>query len=513
MSTLAVADQQYQILASLRRLGGRVTSGDVAADSGLDSADVRHGLKSLLASHRGHLDVSDSGELLYQFDRRLIERGSEPFLARAKRAVSSFLGRAFRVWIVVMLVVYFVVFVALVIGALFAGQRGGQGGGRRRGRWGGRGGGSLPNFFFWYWIWGPHWRIGRPYYGRRWERTLAHDDTVPFYKKVFAFVFGPDRPRPTQEQRDRDTIRLIRSRQGVLTAAELMEQRALTLPEAEEELGRLMGAHDGEPLVSPDGVVVYAFPGLMTSAQGRVRVRAPNPSWMRLEYPLELTGNTARANAAIAGMNGFTLAAAATAPWFIFPRLGIGGPAAVWGLMVVPIVFSALFFGVPFFRRFAIRRENRRREARNLRRVLLGYVDSRELDGGRAVGLTEAHLHVSARLEKQVVTREAVEAALNALAAEFDADVTAADDGNLWFRFDAIRRQYAAGETVRRTLQLENRTLGEIVYSTADSGKEAEERELALFDRKLAGDEALSGYLPSVDRVAYEDDFEVVAHG
>lgn len=512
MSTLAVAEQQYQILASLRRLGGRVTSGDVAADSGLDSGEVRRSLKSLLASHRGHLDVSDSGELLYQFDPRLIERGSEPFLARAKRAVSSFLARAFRVWIVVMLVVYFVIFVALVIGALVAGREGRGGGGRRSRRWGGRGGG-LPNFFFWYWIWGPHWRIGRPYYGHRWERTLAHDDTVPFYKKVFAFVFGPDRPRPTPEQRDRDTIRLIRSRQGVLTAAELMEHRALTRPEAEEELGRLMGAHDGEALVSPDGVVVYAFPGLMTSARGRVRVRAPNPSWMRLEYPLELTGNTAGANAAIAGMNGFTLAAAATAPWFIFPRLGIGGPAAVWGLMVVPIVFSALFFGVPFVRRFLVRRENRRRASRNVRRVLLGYVYARVLEGGMAVGLTEAHLHVESQLKDRDVTRQAVERELHALAVEFDADVTAADDGNLWFRFDAIHRQYAASETVRRTLQLENRTLGEIVYSTADSGKQAEERELALFDRELVGGESLRRYLPSVDRVAYEDDFEVVASG
>ncbi|MGD8279142.1 MAG: hypothetical protein PVH00_13985 [Gemmatimonadota bacterium] len=512
MSTLAIAEQQYRILASLRQLGGRATSGDVAAGSGLDSADVRRGLKTLLASHRGHLEVSDSGELLYQFDPRFIKRGTEPLLARAKRAVSSFLARAFRIWIVVMLVVYFVIFVALVIAALLASQRDGQGGGRRGRRWGGRGGGGMPNFFFWYWIWGPRWRLGRPYYGHRWERTLAHDDTVPFYKKVFAFVFGPDRPRPTQEQRDRDTLRLIRSRQGVLTAAELIEHRALTRPEAEEELGRLMGAHDGEALVSPDGVVVYAFPALMTSAHGPVRVRPPNPSWMRLEYPLELTGNTKGTNAAVAGMNGFTLAAAATAPWFIFPRLGIGGPAAVWGLMVVPIIFSALFFGVPLVRRFWIRRENRRREARNLRRVLLGYVYARVLAGG-AVGLTEAHLHVSDRLENRAVTRDAVEAALHALAAEFDGHVTTADDGNLWFRFDAIHRQYAAGETVRNTLRLENRTLGEIVYSTADTAREAEDRELALFDRKLEGDEALRGYLPSVDRVAYEDDFEVVASG
>ena len=99
-----------------------------------------------------------------------------------------------------MLVVYFAVFVALVVAALVAmASRGGDN--RGRGGWGrpGRGGGvgRLPfgNFWLWYYIWTPRWRLGRPYYGRRWERTLPKEDRVPFYKKVFAFVFGPDRPR------------------------------------------------------------------------------------------------------------------------------------------------------------------------------------------------------------------------------------------------------------------------------------------------------------------------------
>lgn len=512
MSTLALAERQSDIMSSLRRLKGRGTVGDVVADSGLAADHVRAGLKELLESHRGHLAVSDSGELLYEFDPSLIERGTEPFLARAKRAITSAVTSGFKAWIVIMLVVYFVVFVVLVIAALVASQRGSD---SRSGGWGGgrgrRGGFGMPNLWFWYWIWGPRWRIGRPYYGHRWERTLDKDDKVPFYKKVFAFVFGPDRPTLTQKQLDRGTLRLIRARNGVLTTAELVEHTGSTFPDAEEEMGRVLGAYDGEAAVSPDGELVYAFPGVMTTAHERGRVRDPNPAWLRLEYPQELTGNTTGANAAVIAMNAFTLTAAATSPWFIFPRLGLGGTAAFIGLVLVPVVFSVLFFMGPLVRMVGVTIENRRRSGRNVRRVLLGLVYKRSIDQGRPIVVDEAHHFVNSRLEDQDVSRGAVESVLHDLAAELDAEVSTDDEGALQFAFPAIREQFLASETVRNTLRLENRQLGDIVYDTSDSAEEAGDRDLALFDRQLEGEARLDRYLPDADRVAFHDDFEMVA--
>ena len=512
VGALTAAGHDADILASLRRLKGRGTVGDVAADSGLPNEAVRRSLKALLESHRGHLAVSDSGDLLYEFDPRLIERGSEPVLARASRAAGRLLRGAFKAWIVVMLVGYFVVFVALVIAALVASRRGGdsRGGWSRGGRH--RGHFPMPNLWFWYLIWGPRWRVGRPYYGHRWERTLDEEDRVPFYKKVFAFVFGPDRPKPTQSQIDRSSIRLIRARQGVITTADLVEHSALPLPEAESEMGRLLGAYEGEAAVSPDGELVYAFPELMTSARVERRVRAPNPAWLRLERPLDLTGNSAGANAAIAGMNGFTLVAGATAPWFIFPRLGIGGPAAFVGLVLVPVVFSVLFFGIPLLRMLSVARENRRRGARNVRRVLLGLVYRRTLSAGDPISVDEAHRHVSSRLADTVVERGDVEAALHGLAREFDAEVTSDTSGALRFAFPALSREVLAGEAMRRKLELDKKSLGEIVFSTSDTAEEADARDQRLFDRALAeADIDADRFVPAVERVAYEDDYELVA--
>ena len=104
-----------------------------------------------------------------------------------------------------------------------------------------------------------------------------------------------------------------------------------------------------------------------------------------------------------------------------------------------------------------------------------------------------------------------MERELEALAAELDADVSVLDDGQVRYRFEEIPRQMAASESARRRLRLEERTVDEIVFSTSDTPEEAGERDLALFDRALAPSELdLDRYLPSLDRVGYEYDFELV---
>jgi uncharacterized membrane protein YbhN (UPF0104 family) len=510
MSSLALADNQYDILSALRQLDGKATVGDVVAGTGLPADAVETGMKALLESHRGHLAVSDTGELLYSFDKKLIERGTEPLLARMKRSAYGLFTKVFKVAIVATLAIYFVVFVALVIAALVANQRGGGG---RRGGWGrGSGHGRLPfgNLWFWYWIWGPRWRLGRPYYGRRWERTLEKDDKVPFYKKVFAFVFGPDEPKATPQQLDLDTLRFIRARKGVLTTPELVQLTALPLPEAEEEMGRLLGSYGGEAVVSPGGELAYGFPGVMTSAHGRVSVREPEPAWMRLEYPKELTGNSGGANAAVVGINAFNLLAAATAPWFIFPRLGIGGPLAFVGLVVIPIVFSLLFFAVPGLRMLGVKRGNRRRARRNVRRVLLGLVYQDALKRGRGVTEKEAVAHVTKLLTGRSGTEREITAELHTLAAEFDADVVVGPNGEAVYRFTKLRAEVAEGERMRQSMSLDEKRIGDIVYSTADSPTEAGDRDLEAFDRDLAAAPAGLGRLaPGVDRVEYREDWEI----
>ena len=460
-------------------------------------------LKGLLETLRGHLEVTDSGELLYQFDPKLIARDREPLGVRFRRAAWSAFKTGFKIWTAVMLVAYVVIFVLVIVALLFASRD-------REGFGGRRGGMGIGDLFILHWIFGGGgWRRGSLYYGDSHAKKLPKEAQPPFYKKVFAFIFGPDEPKPTQRQRDRSVLQLIRARRGVLTATELVEHGGLSLADAHEEMGRLTGAYGGDPRVSRRGEIVYAFPGLMKSAHGRVRATEPSPAWLRLEYPKKLTGNAAGANALVGSLNGFNLGAAVVLG--LGPTLAGAPPDALWfyGLGVVPAVFSTMFFGIPAARWFGLRRENEARKTRNIRRLLIGYVYAGSVRKARWLSVDEAIAHVARRLEGWKAPPENIVAELEKLAAEFNAEVDDGDAG-LRYRFPELRLNMVEAEMTRK-LKLGGQELGRVVYSTSDESATASERDLEAFDRELAGANVdLSRYLPSPGRVGYEEDFESV---
>ena len=512
IATTTPAAPDPTLASALRDLGGRATLGDVVSATGMPDHEAETALKSLLETHRGHLEVSDSGDLLYQFDRKLIARDQVPFGVRFRKAAWSAFKTGFKVLTAVVLVAYVVIFVLLILALMFANKddRGGGFGGRRGGGFG------IGDFLLLHWLMGGRgWSRGSLYYGDRHARRLPKEARPPFYKKVFAFIFGPEEPRPTQVQKDRSVLRLIRARKGVITSAELVEHTGLAMADADEEMGRLTGAYGGDPRVSERGEVVYAFPGLMKSAHGRVRAKEPNPAWMRLEYPKKLTGNAVGSNVGIGALNGFNLVAS-----FVLglgPAVGTAtveavpvGPLWFWGLGVVPATFSTMFFGIPLLRSLALKGQNAGRMRRNVRRLLIGLVYERSISAVRWITVGEAIGHVQKRLKDWKVSPKVVLRELEKLAAEFDAAVEA-DDAGFRYRFPAVRESFVEAELMRRRLKLQDQKLGRIVYATSDTGAEASQRDREAFDRELARAEVdVSRYLPSPGRVGYEEDFEVV---
>ncbi len=488
-------DDERSVRKALRRMDGRGTVADLARATGLDFDRTEASLKQLLDVYRGHLAVGESGDLVYSFDPRLIRRDHDSWGARLIRAVGSGLAIGFKVWIMLMLVVYFAVFVVLALAMLVGVSA--QGGGRRGG---GRRGGAIPISPF-RWFWAPRWRVRRRYYGNRHEqkRELA----IPFYKKIFSFVFGPDDPELTDADRDQEVLQLVRARRGVLTVPELVELNGAPLPEAEEEMGRVVGRFGGEPQVTADGEILYAFPDLMVSAHGPVLEEEPVPTWRKLEKPKELTGNGKGTDTVIAGLNGFNLFMAATSPVLLMPQLGLSGPLVEFGLFQMPLAFSTLFFAIPAVRSVGVKAENGRRWLRNVRRAVVGYVYRSTLGRGGSVSVEGLLPEVRRYLRERTAQRGEVEQALHQLAAEFDADVVVDDQGHHQYTFPKVRQAFLASADGRSQLRLEERSVGDVVYSSADDAQEAEQRDLKNFDRELAG------YVEAPKRVRHLADYEV----
>jgi hypothetical protein len=272
----------------------------------------------------------------------------------------------------------------------------------------------------------------------------------------------------------------------------------------------------------------------MVSAHGAVEESDPPAAWQRLEPRLPVTGNSAGTNVAIAGINTFNLLAAATAPWFIFPRLGIGGTAAEIGLVWIPVVFSLSFFAVPLFRLPAVWRENARRAVRNVRKAVLGLVSRASLSGPEAepVSLDQARTLVRERLKNRGGN---VQKVMDRMVAEFDGEVEVTADGSTRFRFPGFRSAMEAANRLRARLGLGREGVGRIVYASDDDAATQGARDLETFDRELAeggsapeveppaedrtadavralpAPDPLEAWMGDPDRLAYRDELELAA--
>ena len=58
-----------QIVRSIEKLDYRVTVGDVAAQAGLELNFAQQGLLALASEARGHLQVAESGDVVYLFPK------------------------------------------------------------------------------------------------------------------------------------------------------------------------------------------------------------------------------------------------------------------------------------------------------------------------------------------------------------------------------------------------------------------------------------------------------------
>ena len=431
----------------------KLTRADAVALTGLPNEQAEPALKSLVATYRSHMAVTDEGELVYEFDPSLERRDKVPLSERlaaagqvAWRAFQTF----FKIWIVVTLVVYVVAFLAMMISMMVA--RSSDDRDDRRG-----GGGGLP----WLWFWlmpdlAPP-GYGRDPYGR--QRRQRSGPKKRFYLSVFDFVFGPKAALHDPREADKRLLAFLRDHKGRVTAAELSALTGLSLAAAEEELTRLMVEYDGEVEVADDGTLLYVFEQVMPSASAAGTHWAW--AWDKADPVPALTGNTGATDGVIAAFAGFNLVASTTiGPAFLQRYHLTGLPWTSFFVTLFPLIFSAIFFAVPAVRWAIRRRKLAERERRQLRRELLREIWARP---GEPRDPAELTAHAAQRTAVPVADAQAM---LDTLLRDLDGDVVTDGEGRMRYVFSRLDEEQRAVAKAR--LAAPDQKLGEVIFSSED---------------------------------------------
>jgi len=471
-----------QVANALRRHGNRGTVADVVGLSGLPKYQVETVLPVVVSECRGQMAVAESGDILYKFPQGL----SNPEKSLGKKLLkwaAVALAALFKVWIMIMLVGYFALFVIILLAALvvsialsFA---------KRGDDRDDSGGGILGfymvtrvfEFFLFLWLYS-----GDPYQRQR-KRSK------PLHRAVFEFVFGvEDKPEVRATMERKAFVSLVRQNKGTVSLEQLMLVTGKSRAEADAFISRLMLEFEGEPRVTDAGTLNFFFPGLLKTSG-----TAERPYVLADRELIPLTRNPPKTNNWIMFLNGFNIVFGVYFLAFglqgfqavqaagdnlgilylitgaIVSRLAGLDPVAtnswITGVLgVVPVLYSAFFFGIPMVRRWREGQKNLKIKIDNLRRKVVSAVLARP---------TEIHLdQVQPTDEKNAPgkpgpQREALkEALLQDLAGERSVDVKSMDPPV--FAIPDLEREQKDLEEVRRTTDLSKLAIGKIVFDTED---------------------------------------------
>ena len=282
------------VMQAVESLGYRVTVGDVAARAGLKVEVAQQGLLALASETQGHMQVSEAGEIAYEFSRgfRGVLRNKywqlrvKELLSKVWQVVFYVIRISFGIMLLVSIAIIAIAIIALMIAASS------QGGGDRDNRRGGGGFGFGLSPFNILYLFDFNYGRGRRRYPNRYQQSRSGNrfgarpagrsgEKLQFLEAIFSFLFGDGDPNANLEDRRWQTIGTVITNNGGAIAAEQVAPYLDELGEGwekeyEDYMLPVLSRFNGQPEVSPTGDMVYYFPELQVSAveRGKAAVSA-----------------------------------------------------------------------------------------------------------------------------------------------------------------------------------------------------------------------------------------------
>ena len=273
-----------KIVKSVEKLDYRVTVGDVAAQAGLELNFAQQGLLALASEAGGHLQVAESGDVVYLFPKnfRSILRNKywqlrwQQTWQKIWRVLFYIIRISFGVVLIASIVLMLVAILAILIAMNSTSD---EREGSNRGYGGGFGGGFfMPRF----WIGDIFWWFDPGYNRRRRQRRrqARGNYQMNFLESVFSFLFGDGNPNAELEEYRWQAIgSVIRSNKGAVVGEQIAPY-VDEVDEYEDYMIPVLSRFNGYPEVSPQGDIIYYFPELQVMASRR-SVELPTAGYLQ----------------------------------------------------------------------------------------------------------------------------------------------------------------------------------------------------------------------------------------
>lgn len=357
------------IMQAVEQLDYRVTVGDVAAQAGLKVAVAEQGLLALASQVSGHLQVAESGDVVYLFppEFRSILRNKyfrlqlKDWWEKIWRVLFYLIRISFGILLVTSILLIFLAILLITLSLSAASNNDNDSDSGIR----------MPSVGF-----GPDiWWIFYPDYS---SRRVAHrpelngeKSPLNFLEAIFSFLFGDGNPNADLEDRRwRAIATTIRNQKGAVVAEQLApyldEVGQGYAREYEEYMLPVLTRFNGRPEVSPEGGLVYHFPELQTSAiEQRLQ---PIAAYLR-ELPWRFSQASGGQIALAIGLGSVNLIGALAlgnllAGGVVAAQMG-GLVAFVQAIFWVLLGYGSAFLAIPLLRYFWIQWRNRKVESRN----------------------------------------------------------------------------------------------------------------------------------------------------